>query len=189
MGFQSTGSRGARQADPRWGEVRGSFNPRARVEPDTAPLTTRPHGFLFQSTGSRGARRARRNTLVADYTFQSTGSRGARRAGYIRTVGKVLFQSTGSRGARPQSRWQARLPVCFNPRARVEPDCKAAKVGEKGKGFNPRARVEPDPGSKPPRCVYSVSIHGLAWSPTERCGSVDCWLELFQSTGSRGARQ
>ena len=56
-------------------------------------------------------------------------------------------------------------------------------------GFNPRARVEPD--RKIPLLSVSgiVSIHGLAWSPTEPSARVAILFVEFQSTGSRGARR
>ena len=209
-GFQSTGSRGARRADHAAPRGYAGFNPRARVEPDRdcsgrrhTPDCFNPRarvepdliGFLlrlktrlFQSTGSRGARPGKRplfRTIAAvsihglawsptaagtaggtGAGFQSTGSRGARLSGPFFHAAHWLFQSTGSRGARLFDQILEIAVPCFNPRARVEPDRKTARFQYRPKRFNPRARVEPDYCSRtaPPR------------------------RNMFQSTGSRGAR-
>ena len=187
--FQSTGSRGARQRLlPRAGSIPG-FNPRARVEPDPEGKTicnfyrkVSIHGLAWSPTHS---------------ALPPFRGGGVSIHGLAWSPTLALAETAASRRG-------------FNPRARVEPDPKSALSAAPYRSFNPRARVEPDfgiiwilrqndvsihglawsPTSTPwvPCPARSVSIHGLAWSPTSK-RLVFIPAILFQSTGSRGARQ
>ncbi len=80
--------------------------------------------------------------------------------------------------------------INFNPRARGEPDSALIKVLSLPVDFNPRARGEPDLIF----CFFSnsmskISIRGLAGSPTICIICVSNFIRIFQSAGSRGARQ
>ncbi len=101
-----------------------SFNPRARVGRDASPVLTRWAALPFQSTRPCGARPATNPiTKTAERLFQSTRPCGARRVVVTWLSGGVLFQSTRPCGARRAACGLiARLPRCFNPRARVGRD-------------------------------------------------------------------
>ena len=70
----------------------------------------------------------------------------------------------------------------------MEPDCGQIYI-YRGKVVSIHGLAWSPTGSpRGARARVRVSIHGLAWSPTRRAEAVGAIL-LFQSTGSRGARQ
>ncbi len=168
--------------------IRACFNPRARVEPDADRAILCRCLVLFQSTGSRGARQTRTAPRRSDMTFQSTGSRGARRKPHLLTrvpaavsihvlawsptegtgekEGTGEFQSTGSRGARQSALRILTIFACFNPRARVEPDSKRTFLRQKPSVSIHGLAWSPTGERLLARARSEVSIHGLAWSPT-----------------------
>ena len=157
---------------------------------------------MFQSTGSRGARpfpcvtvsllprHVSIHGLAWSPTtfetpspwvqvFQSTGSRGARPTPKQSNNAPKTFQSTGSRGARRGCRRAGTSGGCFNPRARVEPDNTATTstpfnmVSIHGLAWSPTQRVGVTPVTR------VVSIHGLAWSPTASARRADSARDGF----------
>ena len=76
----------------------------------------------------------------------------------------------------------------FNPRARVEPDYRRGTTMTRPEGFNPRARVEPDTGSIMVPPPYDSFNPRARVEPDPLFGRVARSGQVFQSTGSRGAR-
>ena len=187
--FQSTGSRGAR----------------------LNALSDRLDTLWFQSTGSRGARQVILDAIEEYKKFQSTGSRGARP---LRSPAPRRPTSSFN----PRARVEPDLPfrqvgavndlvsihgLAWSPTPRPGGRHQAGEVSIHGLAWSPTAGFPP-----PPNKEY-VSIHGLAWSPTDTDDYLNIlelvsihglawspttdWIELkymqvFQSTGSRGAR-
>ena len=165
--FQSTGSRGARQRSKKSTKER---------------ITVSIHGLAWSPTGIRSRYSRVRSVSIHGLAWSPTQGALKLWGNYTRFNPRARvepdvsppavfkspaeFQSTGSRGARPESEEQTNDRLCFNPRARVEPDRGENQADRREGGFNPRARVEPDRGRVVPGGDLKVSIHGLAWSPT-----------------------
>ena len=209
-GFQSTGSRGARQVETRRRQDPGGFTPRARVEPDRGKRKTRReqevsiHGLAWSPTDYIIVRRkycvrvsihglawsptasAAWLAVITDVSIHGLAWSPTASAAWLAVITDVSIHGLAWS---PTDFFKIFSPEpCFNPRARVEPDTgrlqNTRRLGVSIHGLAWSPTRHPDAQ----RVGDFVSIHGLAWSPT-KAFHLPAEDMMFQSTGSRGARQ